>query len=144
MPELKVSRDFDVAADKIWALLVDFGDIQKWWPTTLERVDIEGEGSGMIRHMYTGNIEHPVSERLDSLDHENMIIRLSIIGTMPAGMTQYNATGTLTRTGADTCQIEYRSEFQVEENMEDVASGFLLGAYEAMFTGLGDTAKSGT
>jgi uncharacterized protein YndB with AHSA1/START domain len=141
MPELKVNRDFDAAAEKVWALLVNFGDIQAWWPTQLERVDVEGQGPGMIRHMYTGGFEHPVSERLDSLDHDNMTIRLSIIGEMPAGMTEYRATGTLTRTGTDSCSIEYRSEFQVEDNMEDAASGFLLGAYEAMFKGLGDTAK---
>ena len=135
-----MSRDFDVAADKIWALLVDFGEFEKWWPIELERLEIEGEGLGMIRHLYLNGLPDPVSERLDSLDHENMILGLSIIRVMPAGMTEYNATGTITKTGPDTCRMDYRGVFEVEEGREEGASNFLLGAYETMFKGLGDTA----
>lgn len=141
MVELNVSRDFDVAAEKIWSLLVDFGEFEKWWPVQMDRIELEGEGLGMIRHLYLNGQADPVSERLDSLDHENMILCLSIIRAMPAGMIDYNATATLTKTGSDSCRMDYKGVFKAEEGREEGASQFLLGAYEAMFQGLGDTAK---
>jgi hypothetical protein len=141
MVELHVSKDFDVAAEKVWALLVDFGEFEKWWPIELDRFELEGEGLGMIRHLYLNGLADPVSERLDSLDHENMVLCLSIIRVMPAGMTEYNATGTITKTGPDSCRMDYKGVFTAEKGRDEGASSFLLGAYETMFQGIGDTAK---
>jgi hypothetical protein len=140
--KLEVIKDMDSAAEKIWSLLTDFGDIQKWWPVQLEAVDIEGDGIGMVRHMHTTGIPDPVSERLDSLDHKNFAWSLSIINVMPAGMTRYKAWGQLIPTGPDSCRMEYRSEVEAEAGQEQGAVDFLLGAYDVMFQGLKEAARS--
>ena len=49
MVEFNIEREFTVPADDLWATLVDFGDIS--WIPALEKVQLEGEGVGMIRHV---------------------------------------------------------------------------------------------
>jgi hypothetical protein len=138
MPVLNVSREFPVAAEKIWALLVDFGDgFQKWWPDKLDRIEIEGKGLGTIRHLYNNGRADPISEQLDALDHARMILKLSIVRTMPLGMTEYHATGTLTRLGPNTCRMDYEGRFEAPPDREPAVRAFLLGAYARMFDGLG-------
>jgi len=92
--------------------------------------------------MYNVGFEDPVSERLDSLDLENYIIKLSIIGDRPAGLLYYQARGQLTELNNGGCRLTYDSEFMAEEGREDEAKEFLLGAYGLMYIGFDGIAES--
>ena len=89
MVNLHSHHDISAPRDTIWGLLMDFGNIQAWWPANtpidIERVELEGSGVGMIRHIYNVGFEGAVSERLDSLDLANYTLQLSIVGARPAG-----------------------------------------------------------
>src|SRR5262249_33106300 len=123
MPEITSSYVLAVPAEPVWRLLADFGTIQKWWlssgPIQIERVEIEGQGVGMVRHIYNKGIPNPVSERLDLLDHATRTIVLSIIGLRPRGITAYVAVGRLAEIDAASCRLDYRALVTTEDGREE-------------------------
>ncbi len=137
---LDVEHEFTVSAEKVWSLLEDFGNIEAWWPSggavDIERVEVEGQGIGMIRHMHNAGMAKPVSEQLDAMDSSNHILKLSIVGDRPAGLVEYHATGRLLPTPEGRCILSYHGEFRAEPGREEEAKDFLVGAYELMFNGL--------
>ncbi len=139
MVYLHSHHDISAPRETIWALLMDFGNIQAWWPKDapieIDRVELEGSGVGMIRYIYNVGFETAVSERLDALDPENHTLQLSIVGERPAGLLHYQATGKLTELDDGGCRLTYDSEFVAQEGGDDEARAFLLGAYELMYQG---------
>lgn len=140
MHEIRVSHDYCHSPEKLWEILADFGNIERWWPENtggikIKRVELEGEGIGLTRHIYNEGFEHAISERLDYLDPENHVYKLSMVGNIPAGITEYQATGTISETPGG-CKLGYVSRFSTETGEPDVAEAFLRGAYELMFQGL--------
>lgn len=143
MNEITTSHEFNYDADTLWEILADFADIQRWWPTDdpaiqIEKVELEGEGIGLTRHIYNAGFPHAISERLDYLDPTNKVYKLSMVNLIPAGITEYQATGTITPT-AKGCRLEYLSRFKAEEQAVAGAREFLQGAYQLMFRGLEQT-----
>jgi uncharacterized protein YndB with AHSA1/START domain len=140
MIQLHSHHDISSPIETIWQLLMDFGNIEAWWPADapidIDRVELDGSGVGMTRHIYNVGFDSPVSERLDALDLANHTLQLSIVGERPAGLLHYQATGKLTVLDDGGCRLTYDSEFIAEEGREDEARAFLLGAYELMYIGL--------
>jgi len=145
MPEITSSQDVNAPVAAVWSLLVDYGNIQAWWPTDgdvrIARVENEGEGVGMIRHIYNEGMPMPISEQLDYLDPDTNTWKLSIVGTLPPGMKSYNATGVLTETGPSSCRIDYKGVFSTDSGKEGEVEQFLHMAYALMFKGLKETAE---
>ncbi|MNZ34311.1 Polyketide cyclase / dehydrase and lipid transport [compost metagenome] len=143
--QITTSHPFDAPAEVLWALLEDFAQIERWWPTdepavSIQRVELEGEGIGLIRHIYNHGFPAPVSERLDFQDPENLVYRLSIVGERPAGLLSYQATGRIERLPGERSQLHYCGEFSTEPGREAEAEAFLRGAYALMFKGLAQAA----
>ena len=141
MHQITVHHDFDTSTDVLWDLLSDFAHIERWWPkdipaVQIERVDLEGEGIGLIRHIYNKGFAAPVSERLDFQDPEALTYKLSIVGQRPAGITAYQATGHIEALAGGRCRLNYKGEFSTESGQPGEAEAFLRMAYELMFTGL--------
>ncbi|MFV0277583.1 MAG: SRPBCC family protein, partial [Parahaliea sp.] len=88
------------------------------------------------RHIYNEGMPAPVSERLDGLEPETRSWRLSIVGDRPAGLLQYQATGTLKPLAGGGCRLSYRGEFESAQGQETQSREFLAGAYALMFAGL--------
>jgi hypothetical protein len=61
MSTLTVTKDIAAAADAVWAVLADFGDVG--WIPVAGRVEIEGDGPGMRRKIY-GSGDDPTVETL--------------------------------------------------------------------------------
>lgn len=140
MTSIEVQHDAAASPARIWDMLQDFGNIEAWWPRggepEIERVVNEGEGIGMIRHIHNVGMPAPVSERLDFLDRDNWTWKLSIVCDRPAGIRQYQATGTIEDLGNGRSRIRYRGEFEAEPGREDEARDFLARAYALMFRGI--------
>lgn len=140
MNEIRISHDYCHDAQSVWELLEDFANIERWWPKgdgaiRIEKVVLEGEGIGLTRHIYNEGFPHAISERLDYLDPENRVYKLSMVDEIPAGITEYQATGKIVETDKG-CRLEYFSQFSADEKAVDTAREFLLGAYDLMFNGL--------
>lgn len=147
MHTLDAQHDFQAPVQQIWELLEDFGNIQRWWPqggaVDIKKVVLEGDGIGLIRHIYNEGMPAPVSEQLLYLDPANYLYKLAIVGERPAGLLAYTATGRITALSPDSCRLAYHAEFEAEEGRADEASQFLLGAYDLMFSGLAQTVARG-
>ncbi len=145
METFDIHHDINAPASAVWAFLENYEDIEAWWPKNgpvdIERVEIEGSGIGVIRHIYNHGMPHPVSEQLDFLDPANRTLKLSIVCDKPAGIIQYQATGKVIENGADRCRLTYHSEFVTEPGREEDARQFLSAAYQLMFTGLEQAAN---
>jgi hypothetical protein len=135
---------FDASAATVWALLADFGAIERWWPTEgpllIERVEIEGEGIGMVRHITNRGVVGAVSERLDRLDSAQRLLQLSILGPPPTRTAWYQATGRLVELEDGGCRLDYESEFTAPRGRENQVRDGILAAYRAMFKGLQSSA----
>jgi hypothetical protein len=140
MPELFAKADIAAPAARVWALLADFGNIQAWWPRDsalqIERVELEGEGIGMVRHIYNHGMPQCASERLDLLDPQTFTLVLSIVGQRPGGITAYVATSRLLPLGESACCMEHRALVTTVPGRERAVERFLQQAYAGMFAGL--------
>lgn len=137
---LQTFHVFPVSARAVWALLADFGAITRWWPkggpVEIDRVVLEGQGVGMIRHIYNKGMPQAISERLDLLDEAHMILQLSHAGSGLPNLPFYQATGQLSELAGNRCEFSYRSKFQVARGEENISRDRLLRAYALMFKGL--------
>lgn len=141
MHQITVHHDFDASADVLWELLADFAHIERWWPkdipaVQIERVELEGEGIGLTRHIYNKGFAAPVSERLDFQDPASKTYKLSIVGERPAGLASYQATGQIEALPGGRSRLNYRGEFSTTSGQPDEAEAFLRMAYDLMFQGL--------
>jgi hypothetical protein len=145
VPEIISSHVLAVPAEPVWRLLVDFGAIQKWWPTSgpvqIDRVEVEGQGVGMVRHIYNKGAPSPVSERLDLLDHATRTIVPSIVGLRPRGITAYLAIGRLTEMDAASCRLDYLALVTTEEGREERVRDGVLKTWSIMIQGLENGAR---
>jgi uncharacterized protein YndB with AHSA1/START domain len=135
---------FEASAAKVWDLLADFGAIQQWWPTegplTIERVELEGRGVGMIRHIFNRGATHQVSERLEQLDPDERILKLSILGRDCGRTPWYQATARIVDLETDRCRLDYESGFRTPRGRENQTREGILLAYRTMFSGLQNAA----
>jgi len=141
MHQITVHHDFDTSTDVLWDLLSDFAHIERWWPkdipaVQIERVELEGEGIGLTRHIYNKGFAAPVSERLDFQDPATLTYKLSIVGQRPVGITAYQATGRIEPLPDGRSRLNYTGEFTTESGKPEEAEAFLRMAYDLMFQGL--------
>ncbi len=102
----------------------------------LEKVEITGEGVGMVRSIHT-IVGIVLEEKLESIDHDARILELSIVGDLPAGMQGYHATGRVCEDGDDSCILIWEGHYKIPgADAEPGARDFLEGAYGTMFSGL--------
>lgn len=145
MPEISTTEVIEAPAETVWALLADFPRIEAWWPADggilIERVVCEGEGIGMVRHVYNAGARSPVSERLDFLDPEARMLMLSIVGDRPGGITAYVATARVVELDPGRCRIDYRANVTTEPGREAKVVKDIRFTWSLMFKGL--RAKAG-
>ena len=147
MPEVATSKVLEASADAVWRLLEDFGAIQHWWPTDIstpiEQVTVEGQGIGMIRHIRNRGAAHSVSERLDVIDPASRTLVLSIVGTLPRGITAYVAEGHVIDLGEGQCRVDYRALVSTAPGAEEPVRLALLKTWALMLRGLEAAARRG-
>jgi carbon monoxide dehydrogenase subunit G len=140
MPEISTSEIIDAPAESVWTLLADFPNIKAWWPTDgairIDRVECEGEGIGMVRHVYNVGVKGCVSERLDFLDIESRTLMLSIVGNRPGGITAYVATARVVELDPKRCRVDYRANLTTEPGREAQAVKSIRFTWALMFKGL--------
>lgn len=140
MPQIIVSEAFNSPADRLWSLVRDFGNIEPWWPKEspikIDRVEQEGQGVGMIRHIYYVGVPTPLSERLEFLDDGTRTYGLSIVGKGVPGLVSYSARGVITETSANSCRLDYSAEIQANPEKEAAVEKTLRFGLSQVIAGL--------
>jgi uncharacterized protein YndB with AHSA1/START domain len=146
MIEVVENRVLAAPALSVWQLLEDFGSIQRWWPVDgrirIAKVDIEGTGVGMIRHIHNHGATHAISERLDLLDPQSRTLVLSIIGTRPPGITGYIAEAHVVDVAENQCRMDYRALITTSGVDDEKVRAGVLKTWSIMFEGLERTAQA--
>ena len=102
MVEVSVEREYEFGADVVWGVFADFGNVS--WVPGVEKVEVEGEGIGMIRHL-TVPVFPPLHERLESRDHDAMVLEYSIPNVEYIEVENYRARAQVTDLGSGRCRV---------------------------------------
>ncbi len=138
MTTAKVSVEVKASADKVFGRLGDFAGVSG--PLIKEK-KITGSGIGCLRDLVLANGAR-VLERCDNHDANSRTLTYSILNEdHPLPFSTYVATLTVTPTGADSCRVDWWSNFSPrgasEEEAIKVAQGIYTGAIKGAQIALG-------
>lgn len=126
MTTVTVTENINASADRVWAVLSDFGGIKVGGPIT--SVEVEGKGVGMVRTLGLGGGK--VVERLDRFDPSARVFAYSIINDdCPLPVSGYSATVQITDNGNGTCKVDWTGRFEPKGASEADASKVVEGIY---------------
>jgi hypothetical protein len=137
MVEVSVEREFEFSANEVWAVFADFGNVS--WVPGVERVDLEGEGVGMIRHL-TVPVFPQLHERLESIDHEEMVLEYSIPNVEYIEVKNYTARAQVSDLGSGRCRVRMTCKAEAT-GLETDAIAKTAAFYEAMLGWIDDFLK---
>lgn len=138
MQDVHYETTLPFPADKVWALVSDFGSILDWLPSGNENstIALTGEGVGMLRDLdmpSVGKVQH----RLVQLDHNTKSTAYSLTKGQPLGMVDYQVRVTITEGGEDACRIGFDGEFEADPTADITQMAKNLeGAYVGMAEGI--------
>jgi hypothetical protein len=127
--EVEIERDYEFGADDVWAVIADFGDVS--WVPGIEKVDLEGEGVGMIRHL-TVPVFPQLHERLDAIDHQEKVLEYSIPAVEYIRVKNYCARAKVIDLGPRRCRVLWSCRAEADGAPENEARAKTRDFYEAM------------
>lgn len=126
MAKIDFQRDLPFPAERVWALLEDFGNMQ--WAPGVKRVELIGEGVGMTRRLFMDGMD-PIDEVLESQDRSSMSYQYSIPKGIPLPVTDYLASARIEAIDPDqcraywSCQCTPTDDTMSTEQLEDMMRG---------------------
>ncbi len=126
MGKVSVTKTISAPAERVWAMVSEWGGTHKWIPG-VGPVQVEGEGVGSVRSAdldpatgFTGRI----SEELLAFDDDGMSFRYAAIGDSPLPVVDYVATMTVVAEGDQTSRVTWSSTWepvgQPEEEIREI------------------------
>ncbi len=138
MVEVTVERDYEFGSDQVWAVFADFGNVS--WVPGIEKVELEGEGIGMIRHLSVPVLP-PLHERLDALDHEQKVLEYSIPRVEYIGVKDYHARAQVLELEPGRCRVTMSCRAEADGDSEVDAAAKSRDFYQAMLGWIDDHLK---
>jgi hypothetical protein len=133
--EVTVERDFEISARRVWDLIADFGDVG--WVPGVEKVELEGEGVGMVRHL-TVPVYSQIHERLDAIDHEQRVLDYSIPAVEYLHVKNYRARARVVELSHDRCKVIWSCRAEASGADEAQAAASTRAFYESLLTWIRD------
>lgn len=130
MIDLTVQRELPVSADKAWALISDFGDIS--WAPGMDKVEVTGEGPGMVRAIHMPGDAPPIEERLEKLDQQNRLMEYTIPGGIPMPVSDYRAAAKVVPLTEDRCRVDWSCRAKEEGVSPQEAEAMVAGFYNQL------------
>ncbi len=139
MVELTVTRKLNANADKVWAILGDFGNLS--WVPGPDKVEVIGSGAGMIRRLYISGMD-PFDEVLQSLHAQQKTFTYSIPKNAVIPFDNYVADVTVSAAADSTSQVTWHCTFDNGDMPEADAKSMLEGSYHMMLDALATTVEN--
>lgn len=130
MARTSVKEVVDVPAERLWALLADFGNVQ-WMPIPEGSARVEGQGPGMERIIPSGKGQG-VRERLESSDDKTRTLAYTISEGLPLPVSDYRAVVRVQDAPAGGAEIEWTCEFQPDGADEATVAPMIQALYGTM------------
>ena len=135
MATVKHNADLPVSAEKIWAILADFGGFLNWAGGGQGTIEIVGEeGIGMIRRLDLPGLGI-IGERLVARDPDAMLLSYEIAEGNPLGMDTYVAVVKLSDNGDGTCNIDWNGDMTAVEGADEAQ---VAESLKGSFIGMSD------
>jgi hypothetical protein len=135
MVEVQIEREYEFGADDVWAVIADFGNVT--WVPGIEKVDLEGEGVGMIRHL-TVPVYPRLHERLDSIDPDEKVLEYSTPAVKYISVKNYRARAQVIDLGPGRCRLLWSCKAEAEGAPEAESREKTRAFYEAMLGWIDD------
>jgi hypothetical protein len=135
MVEVEIEREYEFGADAVWAVIADFGDVS--WVPGIEKVELEGEGVGMIRHL-TVPVFPQLHERLEAIDHATKVLEYSIPAVEYISVKNYGARAQVIDLGDGRCCVQWSCRAEAEGAPEAEATDKTRAFYEGMLGWIDD------
>jgi carbon monoxide dehydrogenase subunit G len=135
MVNVHLARDFDISAERVWALLEDFGDIN--WAPGIDRIEVIGDGIGMTRRLHIAGMD-PIDEVLTAMDKSAMTFAYDIPRGIPMPVTQYSANAKVTSLGEGRCHVDWYGRAEPAGVSEKDVAEMISGAYEMLLQWIND------
>lgn len=110
------TQTLDAPADRVWATFSRFGDID--WLPGIERVEVSGDGVGMIRSLYITGLDAPIDETLESVDDADRRFSYRVKKNPFVPYDDYHATVTVEVAG-DGARVTIESTFELDGAADD-------------------------
>jgi len=134
MISVKVNEAVAASADAVWALLRDFGGIQRF-SSGIESCTVEGAGVGAVRTItMPGGVQ--IQERLEAFDDSARSLSYAIVAG-PIPVTNYLSSIHVSEDG-EGCTIAWGSDFE-SSLPADQARGMIEGIYTGSIAGIKKT-----
>ena len=135
MVEVHLARDFDISAEKVWALLENFGDIS--WAPGIDKIELIGAGVGMTRRLHIAGIE-PIDEVLTAMDKSAMTFAYDIPRGIPMPVTQYSANAKVSPLSEGRCRVDWYGRAEPAGMSEEDVIAMITGTYEMLLQWIDD------
>lgn len=125
MLQAKVTQQFNLSADALWAHIGDFGDTGRWSGRPPEACVQEGTGIGALRTLILDDGRKIV----DRLEDEGEYFYSYSIVSAPLPYSHYLATMAVKPVDNDNCTFCWSSEFTVPSMSDEKAIQFTENIY---------------
>ena len=135
MVEVRVEGELKFSAEKVWAVIADFGNVS--WVPGVQKVELEGEGVGMVRHLTVPTFPQ-LHERLDAIDHEKLILDYSIPEVAYIHLKNYRARAQVSELENERCRVVWSCQAEVDGADDAQATAETEAFYGAILTWIGE------
>ena len=140
MIEVLVSKNSDSDADLVYGLLADFGNTS--WMKGVAKTEVDGDGVGMVRNIYTTPDASPVREKLLARDDLARKVSYTITEGNPLPVDNYNASVSVSEYGTG-CRIEWTGSFEAKGVDDATAKTTVEGIYGVLLDWVIEGAANG-
>lgn len=134
MAEVKVEETVEAPAAAVWALVSDFGGVDKWAGPAIQGCSVEGEGVGAVRTLTLPG-DATLQEKLESFDPESRTQSYSIVDPSPLPLTGYLSTLHVEEDGPQRCRVQWNGRFDPKGDAAPV-EGMIHGIYTGGIAGI--------
>jgi hypothetical protein len=140
MIEVLVSKSSDLSAEVVYDLLADFGNTS--WMKGVAKCEVDGDGVGMVRNIFTSPDASPVREKLLARDDLARSVSYTITEGNPLPVEDYNASVRVIESGSG-CTIEWTGTFAAKGVEDDAAKTTVEGMYGVLIAWVLEGAANG-
>lgn len=134
MMEFEVAKEIDHSADRVWGVMRKFGEID--WVEGFLRVEVLGEGVGMIRRIFVTEDFH-IDERLTAYDEDAKQLAYDFPESFPFQLSNYRAQVKVSSLAENRSKITWTASGELDEGVtEQQARETVRGLYEGLFGNL--------
>ncbi len=135
MVEAKLVRELDFPAQRVWAVLEDFGNME--WAMGPPKVEVIGTGEGMTRRTLMEGMD-PIDEVLERMDSAAMTLSYTIPRGLPLPLTDYRSTARVEASATGNAIVHWSCECTpTDDSMSEAdAEALMQGTYNALLDSL--------